>query len=209
MKKIISFDLDGTLVDGQYGNLVWLEGIPALYAKKYGLPVEEAFVRVKTAYDSIGESHLLWYNIDYWLGKFGLEVSVPDLLDRYCDAIRLLPHVAEAIEALAETHRLVIASNAARVFLEKELSHSGLERYFRPAISATSDFGMVKKEERFYRRLCDVLEASPEEIVHVGDHAVFDVQIPRQIGINAYHYNPAAEANGCVIHDLRQLADRL
>ena len=209
MKKVISFDLDGTIVDGRYGNMVWLEGVPELYAEKYSLTGAEALAEVKKAYDSVGESHLLWYDIEYWLRRFDLSVSVPELLDRYRSHIRVLPHVAEAISALHATHELVIASNAARIFVEKELSHTGLERYFSRAISATSDFGMVKKEEGFYRRLCMVLGVSPGEIAHVGDHAVFDFEVPRLAGIDAYHYDPAAVANGYVINDFRDLLERL
>ena len=209
MKKVISFDLDGTIVDGRYGNLVWLEGVPERYAEKHSLPVAEALAEVKQAYDSVGESHLLWYDIDYWLRRFDLTISVPDLLDHYCGSIRVLPHVAEVIEALHEKYRLVIASNAARIFVEKELGHTGLGRYFSPVISATSDFGMVKKEEGFYRRLAAVLGVSPEEMVHVGDHAVFDFEIPRLVGIDSYHYDPAAAPNGTVINDFMELLERL
>ena len=68
---------------------------------------------------------------------------------------------------------------------------------------------MVKKEEEFYRRLCAVLGVSPAEMAHVGDHAVFDFEIPRLVGIDAYHYNPAAAANGKVIKDFTDLLDRL
>ena len=121
----------------------------------------------------------------------------------------MLPHVAEVIEALHEKYRLVIASNAARIFVEKELGHTGFERYFSPVISATSDFGMVKKEEGFYRRLAAVLGVSPAEMVHVGDHAVFDFEIPRLVGIDSYHYNPAAVPNGTVINDFMELLEKL
>ncbi len=209
MKKFISFDLDGTIVDGRYGNMVWLEGVPERYAEQYSLPVAEALAEVKKAYDSVGEAHLLWYDIDYWLRRFDLAISVPELLDRYRGYIRVLPHVAEVIEALHTRYELVIASNAARIFVEKELGHTGLERYFSRVISATSDFGMVKKEQGFYRRLCEVLGASPAEIVHVGDHAVFDFEVPRLVGIDSYHYNPAAAANGAVINDFTDLLELL
>lgn len=209
MKKVVSFDLDGTLVDGEYGNAVWLEGVPEEYARKYGMTVEAARTAVKEQYDSVGESHLLWYDIDYWLERFGLIVSVPDLLDRYSGRIRLLEHVEEVVRALNGRYRLVIASNAARIFVEKELSHTGLGDCFSHTVSATSDFGMVKKQESFYLRLCSVLGVSPEDVVHVGDHAVFDVEVPLAVGIDAYHYNPAGNANGRVLCDFRELMDRL
>ena len=208
MKKVISFDLDGTLVDGVYGNKVWLEGIPELYAVRHSMSKAEAASEVKKAYDSVGERHLLWYDIGYWLKRFDLTVSVPGLLDRYSDYIRPLPHAAEVVEALSSRYRLVIASNAARVFVEKELAHTGLGRYFSRTISATSDFGMVKKEEGFYRRMCAVLGVSPAEVAHVGDHRVFDFEVPRLAGIDSYHYDPSAAANGA-IRDFRDLLERL
>lgn len=209
MTKIISFDLDGTLVDVDYGNTVWLEGIPEEYARKYGMTVDDARTAVKDQYDSIGDSHLLWYDIDYWLQRFDLTISVPGLLDRYAGRIRLLPHVEEVVRTLSGRYRLVIASNAARIFVEKELSHTGLAGCFSHVLSATTDFGMVKKQEAFYHTLCSVLGVSPSDVVHVGDHKVFDVEVPLSVGIEAYHYNPQGRADGRVLCDFRELMDRL
>ncbi len=207
MKKVISFDLDGTIVDGVYGNMVWLEGVPAKYARRYSMPLEDAKKAVKKEYDSIGETHLLWYDIDYWLKRFDLHVPIPELLDCYVDHIRLLPFALDAICALKERYTLVIASNAARIFVEKELAHTGLAPAFSRVISATSDFKMVKKEEAFYLRLCSTLGVSPAEMVHVGDHAIFDVEVPLSVGIDAYHYSPGGAGNGRTIQDLRGLLD--
>ncbi|MGD0656671.1 MAG: HAD family hydrolase [Syntrophorhabdales bacterium] len=209
MKKVISFDLDGTIVDGAYGNMVWLEGIPEKYAERYGLPVGDAKRAVKSAYDSIGEADLLWYDIDYWLRRFGLAVRPEDLLEEYVDHIRLLPHVAEVVRELKEKYALVIASNAARPFVEKELRRTGLEGCFSHIVSATSDLRMVKKEEGFYRELCRLLGVSPAEMAHVGDHAVFDMEVPLRVGIDAFLYDPAAPRNGRILHDFRELLDRL
>ena len=57
--------------------------------------------------------------------------------------------------------------------MEKELAHAGLTDYFEYVVSATSDLGMVKKEERFYHRLATSLGVSPRDLVHVGDHPSF------------------------------------
>jgi FMN phosphatase YigB (HAD superfamily) len=207
--KAIFFDLDGTLVDGAYGNMVWLDGLAELYGRRHSMPLDDAKKLVKSAYDSIGEGNVLWYDITYWLKRFDMAISVPKLLDRYSEHIRVIQGVAEVLERLSKEYMLVIASNAARIFVDKELSHSGLARYFAHTISATSDFEMVKKEEEFYRRLCRMFKVEPLEMVHVGDHAVFDVEVPLRVGLDAFHYNPNGPSNGRAIRDFRELLDRL
>jgi FMN phosphatase YigB (HAD superfamily) len=209
MKKIISFDMDGTLVDGIYGNMVWLDGIPRKYAQRHGIPLGEAKGMVHAEYDSVGEADVLWYDMTYWRERFDLDFSIPELLDEYAGHIRILPNVAEVLARLAERYTLVIASNAARIFVEKEMSCSGLAGYFVHTISATSDFAMVKKEEEFFRKLCRLMEAAPQEVVHVGDHAVFDVEVPLRVGLNAFHYNPKGTRNSNTIRDFKELLDRL
>jgi FMN phosphatase YigB (HAD superfamily) len=209
MKKIISFDMDGTLVDGAYGNMVWLDGMPRRYAQRHGLPLAEAKRIVLEHYDSVGEGSIFWYDMAYWLRRFDLSFSIPDLLDEYVRYIRVLPNVAQVLQRLAEEYTLVIASNAARIFVEKEMSECGLADYFDHTISATSDFALVKKQEKFFRRLCDVMGATPEQIVHVGDHAVFDVEVPLRVGLTAFHYNPDGPSHANTIRDFKELLELL
>ncbi|OPY83906.1 MAG: GMP/IMP nucleotidase YrfG [Syntrophorhabdus sp. PtaU1.Bin153] len=209
MKKIISFDLDGTLVHGKYGDIVWNRGIPEEYAGKYGLTFKEALNRVREMYEAVGDTRMEWYNIDYWLSKFDLSVTAAELLDRYESHIEPLPNTAEVLLALKNKYMLIVASNAARIFVEKELSHTGLGRYFDHVISATTDYGMVKKGEHFYRRLCRSLDVAPHEIVHVGDHRMFDFEAPLSLGIEAYHLAQDGELGPGVIRNLRELLPRL
>ena len=214
MKKIISFDLDGTLVDIEFGNKVWNEGIGGKFAETYGVDRDLGEEWVRNAYAAIGDRNLLWYDIDYWLRRFNLPVSAAELLDTYAASIRLLPHVHDVLDALAGKYELIIASNAARLFVEKELEQTGIASYFRRTVSATSDYGIVKKDVAFYQRLCSELEVSPEEMVHVGDHPIFDLEVPLQFGIDAFFVasqrpEPAGADNGRVLHDLRELLDRL
>lgn len=214
MKKIVSFDLDGTLVDIEFGNKVWNEGIGRKFAETYGVDRDLGEEWVRNAYAAIGDRNLLWYDIDYWLRRFNLPISAGDLLDAYASSIRLLPHVKDVLDALAGKYELAIASNAARLFVEKELEQTGIASYFRKVVSATSDYGIVKKDIAFYRRFCSELAVSADEVVHVGDHLVFDLETPLKFGIDAYYLAsqkpiPADVDNGRVLHDLTELLERL
>ena len=60
---------------------------------------------------------------------------------------------------------MIVLSNAAREFIEVEMREGGLAGYFQQVISATSDFGLVKKTPEFYRRICEILGVSADELI--------------------------------------------
>ena len=209
MKKVISFDLDGTLVHGQFGDMVWHHGIPGKYAEKNGIALDEAQRLILREYEIVGDANLLWYDVEYWIRKFDLSLSADELLDTYAEHIDIIPYALDVVRTLRERYRLVIASNAGRIFVEKELTCAGLTKYFEYVVSATSDLGMVKKEERFYRTLAASLGVEPGDLVHVGDHRVFDYEVPLSLGIECYHFDPSGKSNGSIITDLRELLKKL
>lgn len=186
MKKIVSFDLDGTLVKGVFGDMVWNVGIPEEYAKRYSLSFDKAKQFIISEYNTIGDENILWYTIDYWLERFDIPVSPDVLLERYVDHIELFPDTEEVLERLKERFTLIIASNAARIFVEKEILYTGIARYFTHIISATTDYNLVKKQETFYQRLCKTLDIQPHQIIHVGDHPIYDFYVPSRFGIESY-----------------------
>jgi putative hydrolase of the HAD superfamily len=210
MAKIISFDMDGTLVDPEFTDWVWGHGIPTLYAKKAGLPFEEAKDFVVKEYLKVGEGAKEWYDIKYWFQLFELEESWEVLMKRYTDKIKIYPDVPPLLERLRGRYRMVLTSNAGREFIRLEMEATGLGRYFDRIFSATSDFGEVKKTTAFYERICQNLEARPQEIVHVGDHYEFDYIVPRSLGIQAFYLDRSSEEEGdFILSDLRDLEKRL
>ena len=53
MIKLISFDLDGTLVDEtNVDRLFWYGEVPRLYAEKHGLPLADAKTKVFAEYEA-------------------------------------------------------------------------------------------------------------------------------------------------------------
>jgi HAD superfamily hydrolase (TIGR01549 family) len=210
MLKFISFDMDGTLIASEFTDWVWGQGIPTLYAEKTGLPFEAAKVFVEGEYRKVGEGAIEWYDIKYWFRFFQLEMHWQVLMERYVDKINIYPDVNHILDRLKNKFSLILTSNAGREFIDIELKATGLGKYFNQIFSATSDFGEVKKTIDFYQRICQILGANPDEIVHVGDHYEFDYLVPRKLGIHAFYLDRSGQQKGdFVISDLRDLEKRL
>jgi putative hydrolase of the HAD superfamily len=210
MVKIISFDMDGTLVDSTFTDLVWLKGIPCLYAKKTGLSFEEAKAYVIGEYKKVGEGAIEWYDIQYWFRFFQFDQTWRTLMRQYAGQIRAYQDARHILERLEEDYSLVLTSNAGREFIDIEMEVTGMGRYFDRIFSATSDFRVVKKTAHFYRRICEILETDPGKIVHVGDHYEFDYLVPKSLGIQAFYLDRSGKKNGdSVLSDLRELEKRL
>ena len=206
--KLISFDLDSTLVDPTYTTFVWEIGIPKLYAKKHNTSLSEATSIVKAEYERIGDSAVEWYDIKYWFEYFELPGSWEDLLEEHRGRIRAFPEVKEVMEDLVQHHDLIITSNAAREFVEAEIKEAEIEDYFTRVFSATSDFGQVKKAPQFYGQICDIMGTKPSDVIHVGDHYEFDYVVPRSLGMEAYYLDRDGKKpkDSFTVKDLKEFA---
>jgi len=186
-KKLISFDLDNTLIDPTYTTFVWEIGIPQLYAKKYNISISKATRIVIGEYKRIGDLSLEWYDITYWFKYFELSGRWENLLEEHRDKIRPFPEVKDVIEDLAQYYNLIVISNAAREFVEVEIKDVGIENSFTRIFSATSDFQQVKKTPQFYKQICEIMKTEPSDTIHTGDHYEFDYLVPKSVGIKAYY----------------------
>jgi len=206
MIRIISLDMNGTMVNSRFVDKVWMEGMPRLYAERTGLDFPAAREYVIGEYMKIGSDHLEWYDLKFWIDKFGLSMGKDELLELYEDEIEVYPEVEEVLELLSENYELVVTSNAAREFIDIELD--GLQGYFREVFSATSDFREVKKSPLLYGAICAHLDARPFEVLHIGDHYSYDYESALDAGLDALFLDRKGERQGPeVIGDLREAVE--
>ena len=207
MAEVVSFDMDGTLINKDYVDHVWLEGIPRFVAANQNISLAAAKDFVEREYQKIGEDDLLWYNIQYWIDTFELDCHWRDLLLNYRHLLRLYPEVPSALQQLRNRYRLIIISNAAREFIQVETETLGLTDMFDHIFSAVTDFQTTKKHALVYEQICHILRVDPAAIIHVGDSWEFDYQAPLKAGIRSYYLDRAGTYNSpYTVQDLNMFA---
>jgi FMN phosphatase YigB (HAD superfamily) len=202
--KVVSFDVEGTLVTSDFSHAVWFEAIPRRYAEKNGISLEQARKAVEEEYRKVGDQRLEWYDIRYWLGRLGLGTPVPIM--RSCEShIRYYPEVKDVLASLNERYKLIAASGSTRDFLHHLLQE--IAPFFSEIFSSITDYGQLKTSD-FYSKMCQVIRVEPEQVVHIGDNWQFDYVSPSEIGIHAFYLDRKQQAENSVA-DLLQLKDYL
>jgi putative hydrolase of the HAD superfamily len=200
--KVVSFDADGTLVTPDFSQAVWYEGVPHLYARKNGLSFHKAKEFIEKEYQVVGDCRVEWYDIKYWLQRFGLGDCHQQLLEDYRHTVSWYPDVKQALSSLRKNYTLIVVSCSTREFLPYLLD--GIERYFARVFSSVSDYGQIKSPE-FFLEVCRQMGISPIEMAHVGDLWEQDFVVPSEAGIKAFHLDRRGERKG--ESSLRSLAD--
>jgi len=200
--KIISFDVDGTLVDLEYNNLIWFKEIPELVAKKKKISFERSLKFVYEEYAKLGEHNLNWYDINYWISYFGLEISPNKIFEKYEPQVQIYPEVIPLLEELKKDFILIVITVMPREFLIPKMKK--LEKYFKFSFSALSDFKELKNSE-IYSKISKALNVHPEQILHIGDHWEFDYLAAQKAGMNAIYLDRGNTEKGkFIISSLRE-----
>ncbi|MGQ9760083.1 MAG: HAD family hydrolase [Candidatus Methanomethylicaceae archaeon] len=205
--KVVSFDVDGTLVTPSFADIVWLEALPQLVAESCKISLEEAKSMLYKEYDTIGPNKPEWYDLEYWIKKYRLQIDPRSLVYQYKDAITLYPEVVEVLERLKENYGLVIISNSSKLFLD--VTTQPIRKYFDHIYSTLSDLGMMK-DTSAYLEICKLLSTPPSEVAHVGDNLDLDYLSAKRAGILAFYLDRRGKRSGrYFIKDLRELLLRL
>lgn len=204
--KVISFDVEGTMVTTDFSAAIWFEMIPQRYAARHGLSFDEATRRIRQEYDSLGDQHLDWYDVQYWFTRFDLgraDIAMEELQDR----VIYYPETKEVLTRLARDYKLSVASGSPRPFLKHLLRD--VEHRFSDIFSSTSDFKQVKTAD-FYKQICRRMGVEPRQLVHVGDNRQFDFTEPASVGIQSFYLDREGKSSDpASLRHLGQLADLL
>jgi HAD superfamily hydrolase (TIGR01549 family) len=204
--KVISFDVEGTMVTTHFSSAIWFEMIPQRYADRYGLTIPEAVEKIRKEYDSLGDQNLDWYDVQYWFTRFDLgqaDIAMEELQNR----VNYYPETKDVLDKLSKEYKLNVASGSPRQFLDHLLRD--IEHNFSSIFSSTSDFKQPKTAA-FYKDMCRQLGVEPREVVHVGDHRQFDFLEPASVGINSFHLDREGKTGDpAALRDLSQLAGLL
>lgn len=206
--RVISLDLDGTLISRAYVDYFWLELVPQLYSEKWKIPLEDAKRLVFRAYEEIGPGDIRWYRPTYWFERFGFPDKLNWALHKAGELVSLYEDAGEFLEHFSGKVELVISTSASREFINVVFQRvPTLREQVSEVFSSSSDFSLPGKPPEFFLKIVEKLGVSTEEIVHVGDDEIHDYENPRKVGIRAFLVSRSGNPSG--FRNLLELAKHL
>ena len=184
MIKIISFDMDNTLVNTRYDKEFWDVAIPKAYAAKYDVDLKRAQEIVFKDYEELlDKKHQDWFKPNFWYLKY--KITKEDVLKHMLD---IKNHVYEDVEDILKylkgKYKLILVTHAVSEFIQLKLK-DGLLKYFDKIYSCQDEPYSSYKDEDMYKLILSELNVDPCEICHIGDDIIFDKKVPESIGIKS------------------------
>ena len=209
--KIISFDIDGTLLHPEYNDLIWYKAMPEMVAKKNNLNFDEAVTLVQKEYDRVGEKDYRWYDIRYWLHFFQLDIGYKELLRKYEKEIIIFSDVPSTLKKLFKKYQLISISSMPREFMDIKLE--SIKEFFQETFSTLSEYKELKNKD-VYSHISQKLKTNPRQILHIGDHEQLDYIAAGEAGWNAllidrFYTGLQKKYPDSVIHTLTELPNRI
>jgi len=164
--ETVFLDMDGTLLDLHFDNQFWLEHVPARYAEKNALTLDQAKQELYPRFKA-KEGTIQWYCIDHWSLELGLDIARLKLELEHL--IKVRPHVRELLEKLQSAgKRTSLLTNAHEKVLEMKMRTTGLDAHFDHLICAHS-FACPKEDPRFWPRLAVADAFDPDTTLFIDD----------------------------------------
>jgi len=160
-------DMDGTLLDLAYDNYMWLEHIPAEYARQNAISEAAARDLLAAKFRSM-EGKLEWYCLDHWSEV--LDLDVKELHRRENDRIDYLPGARKFLRvALQHEVRLLLVTNSHLDTLAIKTEVTGIGEFF-DAIYTSHELGHAKEDQPFWHALHATENFDPATTLFIDDN---------------------------------------
>jgi putative hydrolase of the HAD superfamily len=176
----LMLDMDGTLLDLAYDNYMWLEHIPAEYAKKFDVSEADARQHLYATFKRL-EGKLNWYCLDHW--SEALDLDVVALHREQNGRIGFLPGAEEFLRRVAEQDvRVLLVTNSHRHVLDIKTEVTDIVDYF-DGVYSSHDLGHAKEDQPFWHALRDIEKFDPGATVFVDDNVTV-LRSARDFGVD-------------------------
>ncbi|HEY0071571.1 MAG TPA: HAD family hydrolase [Chloroflexia bacterium] len=122
-----------------------------------------------------------------------LESAVEALEYACLPEVSVVEGAGRALERLrGDGYRMGVVSSAGFPrFVELALEKLGLRTYFSEIVTSAAE-GLYKSNPEIFRRAARRLGAEPQYAIHIGDHAIYDVQTAKAAGLYAIWFTAQA-----------------
>ncbi|ENX35429.1 hypothetical protein F889_01098 [Acinetobacter colistiniresistens] len=165
-QPIAMFDMDGTLLDLAFDDLIWNHCLPERHAQVHQCTLAQSQQTLFQFYQQ--HKHTLsWYSSAYWTAKVGVDVL--QLQYEHREKIRARTGCHQLLQQLnAQGYRCWLLTNADRASLKLKLENVELSPYFELMISS-EELGHAKEEIAFWQKLQQLHPFDPAQAVFIDD----------------------------------------
>jgi putative hydrolase of the HAD superfamily len=164
----VLLDMDGTLLDLNYDNVLWGERLPDRYAAHHGVTNEQARATLEHHFARTRHT-LAHYCLDHWAA-----LTEIDLLGLHRELVHLVRYRSHAEAFMGQLRRsgrrAILVTNAHRDGLAIKDAHIGLTRRLDHAVSS-HDVRAPKEAAEFWTRLAAIHPYDPRRTLLIDDNA--------------------------------------
>lgn len=188
--KVISFDLDGTILQRDFDYQLWGEPpyeqgtLWEFVGRHTGMTPQQAYA---DALQSISAVPLGRVDIRAWIQHYNLPSSEQEIID----AVPLIPSIYDDYPGViphlrALNKRIILITESAGYLLEKKLDLAGIRNHFDKVYSTVDKWRKEKDVELYFRVLTEE-GIQNTAMVHIGDSMSKDILPCQEVGIPALY----------------------